>query len=188
MVPQIRVVVGLTVALVVSLCLNAFMGGVLLTKRPPPSVRPPFEQSLAQNRDGANNPGSLFRRGEGWRARSGMGGRDDESRNTPMRGALRDFAEVVPPDVRGPLMSSMRNQRDQIEAKMQGVMAARRASMAALAAEPFDVDALRSALSAQRAAQSDVQATVHEGLMDAIAQMTPEQRQKLSESAGRLFK
>lgn len=71
---------------------------------------------------------------------------------------------------------------------MQGVMAARRVSMAALAAEPFDVEALRAALSAQRAAQSDVQATVHEGLISAIAQMTPDQRQKLSESAGRLFK
>ncbi len=153
MTPQLRVMVGLIIALVVSLCANAFMGGVLLSR-------------------GAHHPPSGM-----------MAGTAPEG-----RGALRDFAAALPPDMRAPLMQGMRDQRQIISDRMRHVQEARQASMMALRAEPFDSEALRSALAAQRTAQSDVQAVVHEGILKSVAQMTPDQRQQLSQNGGRLFK
>lgn len=152
MTPPLRVIVSLSVALVVSLCANAFMGGVLLSR----SARHPPSEMMAGASEG--------------------------------RGALRDFASAMPPEMREPLLQGMRDQRQMIGDRMRHVQAARQASIMALKAEPFDSEALRSALADQRAAQSEVQAVVHEGILNSVARMTPEQRQQLSQNARRLFK
>lgn len=196
MTQQVRVIVGLTLALAVSLCANAFMGGVILSERHLFSHEDEHEEEREHEEargpaplPGAIAPGSI---GQGERgSREQMFARGEVSRGEHggrMRGAMRDFAEAVPPEVRAPLMEAMRAQRPQIEEKMQGVQQARQASVAALRAETFDLDALKTALAAQRSAQSEVQATVHEGLLKAIAAMTPEQRAQLGDGAERLFK
>lgn len=153
-------IITLSVLLGLSVCGNAFLGGLVLAHNPMLGP-PPFM---------AGGPDA---------ERSGGGER--------FRG-LRDFARDLPPDVRQPIMDAFRNDRDSMMQNMQSMGDARRTVIEALKAEPFDVDKLRSALEAQRTLQSGVQQHVHEMLIGVIGKLTPEQRTQLADSAGRLFK
>lgn len=138
----------LVTALVVSLCANAFMGGLLVAQHAPP-------------------PASMG-------AMAGEG--------------MRNFSGHMPPDVRGMMADVMRDQRGAIGEKMAAMKQTRTAVVDALKAEPFEANKLREALTAQRSAQADVQSAVHESIVAAIEKMTPEQRAKVANNAGKLFR
>lgn len=167
-------IITLSVLLGLSVCGNAFLGGLVLAHNPMLGP-PPFMAGGPQDDSGPDS----MRGGPGRDEHNGFGGR--------LR-AMRDFARDLPPDVRQPIMDAFRNDRDSMIQNVKSMGDARRTVIEALKAEPFDVDKLRSALETQRTLQSGVQQHVHEMLIGVIGKLTPEQRTQLADSAGRLFK
>lgn len=156
-----KAIVTLSVLLGLSVCGNAFLGGMALSRAP--FMEPPRHMMRGDGPEG---------RPEGGRMRDG----------------LREFGRDLPPEVRQPIMDAFQQDREQRTEYMRQIGEARRASLDALRAEPFDAAKLREALVAQRSAQATIQEHVHELLVGVIEKLTPEQRQQLANSAQRLFK
>ena len=155
-----KAIITLSVLLGLSVCANAFLGGMVLSQGPFRGPPPMFAGDFS---------------GE-----SGSRGH--------MREGARQFTRSLPPEVRQPVMEAFRNDHDQREELISNIASARRAAMDILKAEPFDVVKLREALAVQRQAQGVTQAHVHELLVGVIEKLTPEQRQQLARASERIFK
>jgi uncharacterized membrane protein len=155
-----KAITALAIALTLSLCLNAFMAGRLATLRMGP---PPMAASEPPQRGG---PGG----------------------EAGMRGPLRDFLRDLPADLREPFGASLRDNREQMGDNMRAIMDARRNTLEVFRTEPFDAEQLKAALAAQRAAQMQMQATVHESMVGVVQTLTPEQRAQLERSVRKVFR
>ncbi len=160
-----KAIITLSVLLGLSVCTNAFLGGLVLSHGPfgPPAMM----------------------RGHG-PDREGPRGGDVETAR--FRGGLRDFVRDMPADVRDPIMEAFKNDREAMGQRIRAIGEARKASMEALKAEPFDTAKLTEALVVQRAAQLAMQEAVHAKLLTVIETLNVEQREQLARSAQRLFK
>lgn len=158
-----KIIITLSVLLGLSVCGNAFLGGLVLAKGPLMMGPPPHEMTGGEHRGPGGPEGSRLR-------------------------GLREFGRSLPPDVREPIMEAFKADREEMGQHIRAIMESRRTSMEALKAEPFDATALREALKAQRAAQQATQEHVHEQLVGVIETLTSEQRAQLAGSAARLFK
>lgn len=156
-----KAIITLSVLLALSVCGNAFLGGLVMSRmRPPPALE-------------AMSPGV------------GMPMGPEAAR---LRGGLRQFLHDIPADVRQPIIEAFRNDHDEMAARIKAIGSARADTISAMTTEPLDVDKLREALAAQRAVQSSTQEHVHEILVNVIEKLTPEQRQSLGQFAQKLFK
>lgn len=167
-----KAIITLSVLLGLSVCGNAFLGGLALSHGPfgPPHMMRGGPDFAGPDRDGP--PGA---RGAG-------------PENARFRGGLRDFVRDMPPDVRQPILEAFKGHREEMGDRIKLIGDARKSAMDVLQAEQFDADKLREALAAQRAAQLEMQTSVHERLIGVIATLTPEQRRELAGSTQRLFK
>lgn len=183
-----KAIISLSVLLGLSVCANAFLGGMVIANGPfgGPFGGPP-PHMMRGGPDGFDGPPEL--RGEGpeggERAERGGPGREGEGR---FRGGLRQFARELPDGVREPIMQAMLADREQMGERIQKINENRKAVIAALTAEPFDAEKLSSVLSTQRSMQAEIQFHVHETLLGVISKLTPEQRQQLGTAVPRLFK
>ncbi len=166
---QQKALVTLATLLALSVCANAFLGGILIARPPYPGTIP-MERELGAHREGLRGE-SL--RGEGMRA-----GRE----------GLRDMLRELPPDVREQIGQALRQNSRAMAQGMRSVMEARQATQEVLTASEFKADALRAALKAQRDEQLKVQERVHEQLVGVIETLTPEQRAQLGREARKLFR
>lgn len=105
-----------------------------------------------------------------------------------MRGPLRDFLRELPEGVREPFGQALRQNREQLGQNMRAMMEARRGTMEAFRAEPFDEQALKDALATQRATQAQMQTAIHEQMVGVVVTLTPEQRQQLERSVRKVFR
>lgn len=185
-----KTIITLGSLLALSLSANAFLGGMMVAHGPLPpppfmmmdgDMPPPDEMKGQDGQPGAQvsderGPGREFgQRGE----RGGRGGGD--------RGPL-SFMRQLPEDVREPLMTALKNDRENMRSRMDSMRSAHQELATLTKTEPFDESKVRAQLEKMRGEQSAVQAHVHEILLKVIAGMTPEQRAKLADSAQKIFR
>ena len=174
-----KAIITLSVLLGISVCANAFLGGMVIAHSP---FGGPFSGPPPHMREGGpDGPRGMHAEGPDSRGpeRSGEG---------RLRGGLRQFARDLPPDVRQPIMQAMLADREQVSERIQKMGENRKAITEALTAEPFDAAKLRDSLATQRSLQSEIQTHIHETLLGVIEKLTPEQREQLAKSVQRLFK
>lgn len=130
--------------LVVSVCLNAFALGIL--------------------------GGRWFRDHDSWMPRL-AGGEERPRGGPPLAFGLERFLDDAPPEARPVLREALGERRREVGERLRGVGEARRALVAAVRAEPFDRARLDAALADLRQRSTEVQASVHVGVADAVSRM-----------------
>jgi uncharacterized membrane protein len=80
----------------------------------------------------------------------------------------------------GPMRMVFRENRDELHELVRETREARHATREALTADPFDADAVRAALAAQRAADAALQAQLHALMVEGAAGLTAEERAALA--------
>lgn len=182
-----KTIITLGSLLALSLSANAFLGGMMVAHGPLPP--PPFMMmddempppDAAKAPEGQPGAEATDQRGPGrdFGQRGGRGGGD--------RGPL-GFMRQLPEDVREPLMTALKNDRENMRSRMESMRSSHQELATLTKAEPFDEAKVRAQLEKMRGEQSAVQAHVHDILLKAIAGMTPEQRAKLADSAQKIFR
>lgn len=92
----------------------------------------------------------------------------------------RGILEVTPPSERRQLARSFREALTGSGGQVRDRLRARNAILAALEAEDFDTGAIEAALGQLQAADQRLQDALHEQLVEALGELTPEQRQELA--------
>jgi uncharacterized membrane protein len=100
----------------------------------------------------------------------------------------REWFRDLPPELRAQFAEAFQSGKGEVLQGMRSVMQARRTTVDALTAEPFDIAALQTALEAQRQAQLAVQTGVHNKLVSVIGELSPEERAQIAQSSRKLFK
>lgn len=183
-----KTIITLGSLLAISLSANAFLGGMMVAHGPFPP--PPFMMigddmpPLDGVKGTESQPGgevATDQRGPGreFGQRGGRGGGD--------RGPL-GFMRQLPDDVREPLMTALKNDRDNMRSRMDAMRSAHQELATLTKTEPFDEAKVRAQLEKMRIEQSTVQAHVHDILLKVIAGMSPQQRAKLADSAQNIFR
>lgn len=154
----VRPIRTLSLLLFLSLGLNMFLGGMVVSRwlAPPP---PWF--------DGGGPPGRDFGRGDG-----------------PPMHRLADGAELAPA-YRAQVRALWDEMRPRMHAQMHAVRAARRQVHHLLVAEDLDLEALAAAQQTLSARLSDARETMQAHLRAIAALLPPEQRQRYFEEAMR---
>ena len=153
-----RLITVLAVLLTASLCANAFQAGYVFSRPHHPSME--------------GRPG----------------GGEDGQPGDRLRAGMQRFMEKLPPEARAPLQQSLKGQRAAMAEGLQAMQQSRRDVAALLQSDVLDAEALREALAAQRQAQGVVQQSVHEALIEGLADVPPEVRRELGRDAGKLFR
>jgi uncharacterized membrane protein len=137
-------------ALFVSLALNMFVAGLVVAHK---------------LRHGPHGVGEWQQRGDNER---------------PMHGFIDRLAGNLSPDDRGKFMAAIGDYRAEMTIADQAMRQARNKVHDAMAADPFDRNALETAFGEVRARMQDVQKIVHTAIADAAARLSPESRKSLS--------
>jgi len=98
----------------------------------------------------------------------------------PMRAFVDRLAGKLPPDDRTKFLALVGDYRAELGTAGQALRLARGKVRDALAADPFDRNALESALGDVRARMQDMQKVMHAAVVDAATQLSPEARKSLS--------
>lgn len=136
-----RTATALLVALVLSVCLNVFVAGLVV------------------GRISSGNAGPTGEAGDG----------------------LQRFMATVPAEARPVIRRALRDNRRGLQDMVAAVREARRDAAVVAAREPFDPDALKTALAAVRARSEQLQAAVHGLIAEALDELSPEQRAEMAE-------
>jgi uncharacterized membrane protein len=136
-------------ALVVSLGLNLFVGGVVIGR------------GLHHHRD--------------WSAE-----RPSPDREHRVIAFIGRMAMALPPEDRAKFMAKMEGYRAELVQADRNFRDARKKVQDAIAAEPFDRNALESALGDVQAKMGDLQKVLHRALSDAVSALPPDARRKLA--------
>jgi len=142
-------------ALVASLGVNLFVGGMVLGGRfhhPPPGT---FFQSEGRERGEAGRGMSAF--------------------------LMDRMAGALPREARGEFRRAVGEHRAAMAEADKNFRETRDKLRAAMAAEPFDRAALDAAFAEMRTRMGESQAAMHAALTDAAARLSPEARKRLSE-------
>ena len=99
---------------------------------------------------------------------------------------LPQIVRALPQDDRAVMQQALRNDAGQIRAALLEVRRARRSMIVAMAAEPFDPEALDVALYALRSRIDDTLATIHRVMLGVSSELSPEGRAALAESGIRM--
>lgn len=100
----------------------------------------------------------------------------------PMR-ELPELAQALPDDERDMAWAAFRERAPELRTAFMAIGAARDGVMDALAAEPFDPDAMDAALAALRERTEEAQAVVHGALAEISRNLSPEGRHAVVEAA-----
>ena len=117
------------------------------------------------------------------------GGRDVGHRGGPMPGLLpnpRVFVEALGPMEGRRFQRELRQQVPDLRSKFLAMRAKHRNVVAAMRADPFDPEALTAALAEIRDQQRDLASSLQDPIADLLADLTPEQRQKLADAFERM--
>lgn len=150
-----------TIALVLSLCLNVFLigAGIVMCKKF--EARHPQFAAMMQNRN--KPPLDKF------------------------QARMDALADKLTPEAGTALRQAMQEGRAEAQEKMKNVEAARQASKEAALADPFDEARLREAFAAQYAAMDEIHSIMKEKMIKAMSAMTPEQRKQFIEAKDQAF-
>ena len=95
--------------------------------------------------------------------------------------ALRQAATALPDDGAAVLRRAFVERHGDLGGRFRALQAVRRDVRDLLMADPFDAERAAAGLASLRGQTTDLQATVHETLVQAMAELTPEQRRILAE-------
>jgi uncharacterized membrane protein len=76
----------------------------------------------------------------------------------------------------------LKERREQLKGNMRALGQAREGARAALEAEPYDAQAAAAALARTREVQSQLQADMHDALLEVSSKLTPAQRKRMANS------
>lgn len=96
------------------------------------------------------------------------------------RAALMAFYKGSSEDVQRRMRELRQERRDAVRGLRAASWQARSKVHEAIAAEPFDAEALRASFSASRAARAQVHETHHEGLISLVSDLSAEDRARLA--------
>ncbi|MEN0652544.1 MULTISPECIES: periplasmic heavy metal sensor [Hyphobacterium] len=99
--------------------------------------------------------------------------------------SVRAFLGALPPEDRESAAGRLRDGRDEVIAHMRDVRDAQQAVEAALRREPFDAEAVRSAMQNLRAARGELEGEIERAIIDIIADLPPEERMRVLEQGMR---
>jgi uncharacterized membrane protein len=142
----------LAVALIASLCLNAFLIGAAVSKWRQFADKHPAIAAMVKERHGGPEA-------------QGKAG-------------LEAMLKRLPETVQGDVRKAMDEARPAMEEKRRAVKEARLGVLQALRAEPFDEAVLRAAMERQRTAMSELPTLLQETFIKTYASLSPEERRE----------
>lgn len=95
------------------------------------------------------------------------------------------WVRTLPESRREALSPLLRSHMQQMRPPLRGLRSLHKDLRAAIAAEPFDADALRTTLADMRRQNGQVQLVSHSSFVDFVAKLTPAERLQLAEDVGR---
>ena len=94
----------------------------------------------------------------------------------PIDRGLMGYLRTLPDDRRAAILSGFEQSRGHLHAERNKVRETRKLALSALAAEPFDEAALKSAIAAANAAEGSLQAVSNSIFVSVAARLTPQER------------
>jgi len=99
----------------------------------------------------------------------------------PIDRGLMGYLRTLPDARRSAILSDIEQSRSRFHAELHKVREARKSALSALAAEPFDEAALKSAMAGANAAESELQTISNAIFITVASRLTPEERRGLKE-------
>lgn len=92
---------------------------------------------------------------------------------------LMGFVRELPPDRQGAIRAALEGEREKIRPMRDVVKDGWKETNSILAAEPFDRDKLKSAMTGMIDAETRMRTAISDALVETAAKLSPEERQKL---------